>query len=456
MKQTFLLLLLLFRFSANAQQKLFTEEELTAVIVKFHPVARQAGIEVKIAKADVLASRGGFDPQFNGETTRKEFGGITYYDHQVNEIKIPTWYGIDLYAGTERISGGRVNPEETTGSITYLGFSIQPLQNLLMDKRRAALLQAKNFKQLSQVQRRIVLNDLLHEALNSYWDWWEKYHVHQLIQSALLNTEKRFVLVKAAFLLGDRPAIDTLEAYTQVQSIQIKLSEAYQNLVKSSLQLSAFLWTENDGQIELPFDAIPQENSSGRNFELGDVLNFAGSHPVLTQYDYKLKGLEIDRRLAFQSLLPEVKLKYNQTGYELSKTVNAPWFNNNYRFGVSFSIPLRLSEGRGEYRKANLEIESTRLDQANKQMQLYTKVKQFYIEWQQTETQLSLQNKLLENTIALQRGEEIRFTNGESSLFLINTRELKTIEAEQKTIELKSKAQKASVSLRWSAGLLAL
>ncbi len=173
------------------------------------------------------------------------------------------------------------------------------------------------------------------------------------------------------------------------------------------------------------------------------------------QYDYQLKGLQIDKGLAFQSLLPELKLKYNQTGYNLSKTVNAPWFNNNYRLGVSFSIPLRLSEGRGSYQKAKLEIESTRLNQANKQVQLYTRVKQFYTEWQQTEAQLSLQSKLLANTIALQKGEEIRFNNGESSLFLLNAREQKTIEAEQKLVELKAKAEKAAISVKWSAGILA-
>jgi len=46
-----------------------------------------------------------------------------------------------------------------------------------------------------------------------------------------------------------------------------------------------------------------------------------------------------------------------------------------------------------------------------------------------------------------------RFFNGESSLFLINARELKTIETKQKLIELKSKNRKALVSLKWSAGL---
>ena len=455
MKLTFLLLLLL-SGGVIAQQKLFTEKELTSVIVKFHPVAKQAGIDVKIAKAEILVSRDGFDPQYTGATARKEFGGIIYYDHQTNEFTIPTWYGIDLYAGTERITGGRINPEETSGSITYIGFSFQPLQNLLMDKRRAALLQARNFHQLSQVQKSIVVNDLLQEALNTYWDWWEKYHVHQVVKLALANSEKRFALVNAAYQLGDRPAIDTLEAYTQVQLFQIRLYEAYQNLVKSKLQLSAFLWTEDGAETDLPFDAVPQEYSSIKMFALADVLNFARSHPVLTQYDYKLKGLQIDKRLAFQSLLPEVKLKYNQTGYDLSRTVNAPWFNNTYRLGVSFSIPLRLSEGRGEYQKAKLKIESTRLDQANNQVLLYTKVKQYFTEWQQTEIQLSLQSRLLANTAALQRGEEVRFYNGESSLFLINAREQKTIEAEQKLIELKAKTQKAGIGVRWSAGILAL
>ena len=70
--------------------------------------------------------------------------------------------------------------------------------------------------------------------------------------------------------------------------------------------------------------------------------------------------------------------------------------------------------------------------------------------------QLSLQSKLIDNITALQKGEETKFKNGESSLFLLNARELKTIEAEQKVVELKAKLQKAAVDVKWSAGLLAL
>ena len=449
-------LLLLGPFCAIAQQKYFTEDQLISVITNFHPVAKQAALDVRIASAEILSSRGGFDPTFTAGTARKDFGGITYYDQQVNEIKIPTWYGIDLYAGTETISGARVNPEETLGSTTYMGFSIQPLQNLLMDKRRSALLQAKNMHLLSEVQRRIVINDLFREALYSYWDWWEKYQVQQILQGALSNAEKRFLLVKSAFQLGDRPAIDTVEAYTQVQSFQVRFSEAYQNLVRANLQLSTFLWTAEGRQTELPFDVVPQVYQPAKAVALPDLLEVAKSHPELLQYDFKLRGIQIDRKLAFQSLLPNVKLKYNQLGYNLSQTVHAPWFDNNYRFGLNLSVPLRLSEGRGDYQKAKLKIERTQMEQANKEVQLYTKVKQYYSDWQQTLTQLSIQSSLLANTSTLQRGEETRLNNGESSLFLLNARQQKTIEVEQKVVELKAKTQKAAVGLKWSAGMLGL
>jgi outer membrane protein TolC len=231
-KFIYLLLLLTSLANAKAQPNILTEDALIAIVKKYHPVAKQAALNIKIAKTEVLSARGEFDPMVIGDASRKEFGAITYYDQQLSELRIPTWYGIDLFAGTEKISGNRINPEETNGSITYVGFSMQPIQNLLMDKRRATLLKAKNYHQLSEVQRNVMLNDIFKDALYSYWDWWAKYYIQQAVKAALSNAEKRLSLVRTAFQLGDRPAIDTLEAYTQVQAFQIRLSEAFQNLMK--------------------------------------------------------------------------------------------------------------------------------------------------------------------------------------------------------------------------------
>jgi outer membrane protein TolC len=167
--------------------------------------------------------------------------------------------------------------------------------------------------------------------------------------------------------------------------------------------------------------------------------------------------MQIERRLKFQSLLPDIDLKYQQLvkGYDFTKMTNAAWFDNDFRFGVRLSMPLRLSEGRGEYKKAKLKIEQLNLERVNKNIQLQTKLKQSFVEWQQTLAQLNLQKNTVYNYELLQKGEETRFLNGESSLFLINSREQKTLEAKQKWVELQAKNQQSLVGIKWSAGILA-
>ena len=52
------------------------------------------------------------------------------------------------------------------------------------------------------------------------------------------------------------------------------------------------------------------------------------------------------------------------------------------------------------------------------------------------------------------RGEDIRFKVGESSLFLLNTRENKVLESMQKLAELKTKFFKSYRAVGWASGQL--
>ena len=437
----------------KSQQKIFTEKEFIAVIKKFHPVAKQAAINVQISEAEIVTSRSVFDPVISVDRNKKEFDGLTYYSQRNTEIKIPTWYGIDLVAGQEHITGSRLNPEETKGTLSHLRISVPLMQNLIIDKRRATLQQAKIFRDLSEIEKNIVLNELVREALVNYWHWWKQNAEYTLVEAAISNANKRFQMIKTTHKLGERAAIDTLEAFTQIQSLQLRQNEIFTALLKSQLQVSAFLWADNNVQYDLPHDVKPDELKTEERLLLEDVLASALTHPELTQYNFKLKALQIEKRLQFQQFLPAVNLKYNQLGTNLSKTFNSAWFSNNYRFGLSVSMPLRFSEGRGEFRKAKLKMDYTTLAQLNKQVQIINRVKQFYTEWQQSTTQITLQNEIIVNTQTLLRGEETRFFNGESSLFMINAREMRAIEAQQKLIELKAKNQKALLDLKGAAGM---
>jgi outer membrane protein TolC len=369
-------------------------------------------------------------------------------------LKIPTWYGVEVYAGTESLSGSRTDPQETQGRTSYAGISVPLLKNLLMDKRRAALQQAKIFRNLSEVERQSTINNLQYEAIMVYWKWAQYYQVYAILKDAVVINERRLTLVKNAYKLGDRPAIDTVEALTQLQQFQYLQNAAF---------LDAYLWQQDNQPYSLPDGITPDMAWQKKDITAGMIESeqslidmAAKNHPDLRQYNFKLAALQVEKKLKFQELLPVMNLKYNQLGrgYDLAKTIATPLFENNYRFGVSFAVPLRLSQGRGEYRKAKLKILDTEYALQNKQLLVYNKIKTYRNEALMLLQQVALQQRALLNYQTLQRGEETRFFNGESSLFLVNARETKVLEAAQKLVEAKVKLLKTVAGLQWATGLL--
>lgn len=440
-------------------QKTLSLEEYLALVLRFHPVAKQAAVGVEIAKANITTARGAFDPVAETDFSRKEFGGLLYYDHRISEIRIPTWFGVDVVTGIESLTGARTSDPLTLGNSNYFGFSVPVAKGLLMDRRRADLQQAKIFRDLSVQEQRTILNDLVFGAAKAYWDWWLQYRVQSLFVQAVRNAEQRFRLVKRAYELGDRPAIDTIEALAQIQTFQTRQTEIGIDIANAQLEAGVFLWQQNGEVYTLPADVLPQQAPTPLPAALQpDVLRSRlPLHPELQQYRFKLDALEVERRLKFQSLLPQVYLKYNQLSktHDITKNFTTPWLQNNYRYGLAISVPLRFSEGRGGYRAAKLKIDQTLLQQTAKRVELQNKLQQYYNQWEGLRQQLVIQQQALQSFSALLRGEEVRFQNGESSLFFINARELKVLETQQKILELQGKEQKAVAGTLWSAGVLA-
>jgi outer membrane protein TolC len=461
----FILMAILLPVITKAQQLSATlsAAELSTIVRQYHPVAKQANISVDMAAADITIAKGGFDPLLQVSSNRKTFDGTDYYNYTESELKIPTWYGVEVYAGTESLSGSRTDPQETQGRTSFAGISVPLLKNLLMDKRRAALQQAKIFRNMSEVERQSTINNLQYEAVTVYWKWVQYYQVYAILKDAVLVNERRLTLVKNAYKLGDRPAIDTVEALTQLQQFQYLQNEAFLDFQNTGVELSAFLWQQNNQPYSLPDGIAPDMAWQKNNITAGMIESeqalielAAKNHPDLRQYNYKLAALQVDKKLKFQELLPVMNLKYNQLGkgYDLAKTIATPLFENNYRFGVSFAVPLRLSQGRGEYRRAKLKILDTEYSLKNKQLLVYNKIKAYRNEALMLLQQVALQQRALLNYETLQRGEETRFFNGESSLFLVNARETKVLEAAQKLVEAKVKLLKTVAGLQWAAGLL--
>lgn len=466
MKHTILLCFCLWIFSAvQAQDSTYTlsENQFLRMVQLYHPVARQARIGVEQREAEKLRARAAFDPVLNANQGAKTLSSTEYYRYQAWELDIPTWYGITVEAGQEKFNGDRLSNERTEGNLSYAGISFSVLQNLILDKRRAYLKQASILIKQSEAEQQQILNDLLYDALLQYWQWAQAYAEWQVVLDGVKNAEQRFNFTRRQVRIGERAAIDSVEALTQWQYFQQQALEANMKREQARWQLSAYLWLSNQEPYLLPEQTQPLwptttpvqtvDTLSNQENYIQAVLN---NHPELNAYQQKLKYIQISRQLAFQSLLPKLDVQYRFLNKSMPDVLNntIPLLNNNFQYGVKFNMPLRLSEGRADMRLTALKQEQTRLDIYNKQNSLINKVRYNYIGVQQLAKQWEIQTELLSNQQRLQSGEETRFQQGESSLFLVNSREQKTIETRQKLVALQAKFFQQKVGLLWSAGML--
>jgi outer membrane protein TolC len=458
-----LLILLTWSFVLHAQSdSVLSEEQYLQIVRQFHPVIKLANINIDKSKANQQFAKGTFDPMVSNELTGKRFANIDYYNYVNPNVSIPTWYGVDFSAGYENLAGTKYDPTETLGGSSYIGLTVPLLKNLLMDKRRATVQKAKFYNAMATIDKQIVINDIMQDAVHSYWDWVNAYVSFKILDNNYYTSKNRFEFIKKSYIFGERPAIDTIESLTQLQSFEILKNESWMYFQNKGLELSNFLWKDDNTPYQLPLFIVPDKtwelsiNKKTAPFVLEELLQTAlANHPELNIYKSKMSVLGIEKKLAYQDLLPKLDFKYNHLGKNLN-AINPTGilFQNNYQSGLKLEMPLFFNQGRANYKIVKLSIleNQTLLDQ--KRLSIELKVKKVFNEYTTYGQQVKLQEQLLANFQRMLKAEETLFANGESSMFLINSRELKVLETARKVVDLKTKLYKSYYTLQWGAGIL--
>ncbi|MFM7357664.1 MAG: TolC family protein [Sediminibacterium sp.] len=427
---------------------------------KYHPVARQAVLITERADAELTAARGAFDPVVGYDVNRKTFDGQNYYNYSNGELQVPFAAPVTLRTGLENTRGLFANPELSIGRMSYFGIEVPLANGLLIDKRRAALQQAKLMKTMSVQDRLAQVNDLLLETYAAYWRWAGAWEINQLITQFSINAANRLQLVRINWQNGDRSVMDTVEAYAQLQQIKLLQSEAAMKLNNMALELSYFLWQADDQPVRLADNLQPEiALFRGRaiNAPLEELLATAlDDNPMLNAAALKVSSMEIDKKLKFQQLLPYFSVKANvlNNNYSVFSGWESGFLQNNNRWGVGFSMPLFFRQGRGEYKRAQIKLKESTIELSAKRWQTENKIRYYYTEFTRQWEQLQLTDQVQTNLRQLLKNEELRFSQGESSLFLVNSREIKWLESLQKQTELRVKYLISAYQVQWAAGTL--
>jgi len=452
-----ILFALLFCQLFSAQDSLrISAREFIAIVKAYHPLAIKYQLQNKIAKSEITRARGNFDPVLGGKLGEKNIDGVQYYRQKNLELGIPTWYGIDLTGSYNYLDGEKINNSDTKGGLYQFGITVPLAKNLLYDKRRALLEQAKYALTMTEAEQAVLTNDLLLEAENTYWEWVKNFEIYRLQQKAVAINKSRLELTKKTYEFGERPAIDTVEAASQLQSFQLQERDAFLNFVKSTQDLQLFLWKENQEMYDMTAMIYPADNTANSeafsNFEmLVQTMDTQNPERHLSVLYYFQKGniLESERKLKWQSFLPKLDFTYNFFNKENYRADYLPLFDNNFQYGLKLEIPLFQREAKANYKIAKLKIEQNALDTQVKKREIETKIQTYKNEIMNYHSQIDIARNNLTNYQRLLQAEEIRYSNGESSLFLINSRENKMIDAQEKFILLNNKFLKSYNKLKW-------
>lgn len=446
MKQLFLAFLF-FGITASAQEiasKEFTYNEFLGYVKKYHPLVKNANLNIDAAQANLMMARGGFDPKIEVDFSQKQFKEQEYYSILNSSFKIPTWYGVEIKAGFDNNEGVYLNPENKTPNqgLTSLGISVPLGQGLFINQRMADVRKAKIQVQLSQSERKLQAIVVLYDASLAYFNWKKTFDEFLLYEEYKTNAQIRFKGIQSLIQLGDKPAIDSIEAGIIVKNRLLNLEDANLKLAKAKLELSNFLWLKNNIPLEIADELIPEkllEFTIQESLKTNDLLNSDFSiinHPKINALESKIEMLNVEKKLKANMLLPKIDVGYSY--------LSEPSYFNNYQFedykiGLDFYFPLFLRKERGSLKLAKYKIQETEFTLNLEKVQLANKINAQKTEIESLVKQKDLIKSLVTDNLTMLNSEERLFSFGESSLFLINTRENNVVSAQLSKIALENR-----------------
>lgn len=428
----------------------FSFNEFLGYVKKYHPLVKQADLKLNEAQANLMLARGAFDPKIEVEYNEKQFKTSEYYSILNSSFKIPTWYGIELKAGFDNTEGIYVNPENTlpNSGLTSLGIAVPIGQGFFINQRMTDIRKAKIARNLNAAERNLQAIEIIYEAAVSYMNWKRSFEEVKLYENYIQNALIRYKGIATLINEGDKPAIDSIEAGIVVKTRQLNLEDAKLKLIKAKLELSNYLWLENNIPLELNDNLRPEDfltNTIKETLQINELAPIdLDNHPKIKALDAKIAMLKVDRKLKANALLPKLDLSYNY--------LSEPSYIDNYRFedykiGLNFSFPLFLRKERGSLKLADLKIKDSEFNLQFERKNLENKIKSQQQEIVSLEKQQEYNDKLVKDFTKLLNAEDRLFEMGESSLFIINSRENSLVSSQLNEIALENRYLNALISI---------
>lgn len=456
-----ILLLIFFKTKGLTQEPLSIDQFLNWV-KKEHPTVKEANQRLLQAQNLLLMAKGNFDPKLNFAMERKKFEGKNYYTISENQLTIPSRWGLKFKAGYDFSTGNYLNPLDVKplNGQAVLGFDLPLLQGLFFDEFRLILREAELNLNVQKLVLDQVKNDLLLDATKAYIEWFVAFQQKEVQNQALILAKNRLNDMVSSYLSGDKPLIDTIEVYVNVLTRASSLFDASLDYKLTTQEMGIYLWRNNQPENPENYfplatkDMEPEVTQNAENW----VQNTLIGNPDLLILRLSGNQYQLERKWALEQFKPNLNLQFNAlaNGRRFNQEFDIRSDNflleNNYKFGLRAQIPVLYRKERGKLQLIDNKMKEWEYKTLDKTQYWTTKAKQYYSAFEILTKQVeNLQEQSFQlNTLF--EAEKIKFAAGESSVFLLNSREQKNLEIDIKLIKIKGERLKSYYTLLWTSG----
>ncbi|WP_235952252.1 TolC family protein [Crateriforma spongiae] len=425
------------------QATTLTIADVVASLYRHYPKVIEARQEPAVARGELVAAYGAYDTKLQGYSLNEAMGFYENYRHGIGVVR-QSWWGTYLSAGY-RIGRGSFQPwykerETNKGGEFKLGLGQPLLRGFAIDPQRVAVFQASIDTFAAEPKILQALLDASRDAANSYWEWVTAGAILQAQQELLTLAETRGEQFKILVDAGKFAEIDLILNEQLIAERRGKVLESQRKFQASAFKLALYLRNDVGNPLIPPAQWVPRQFPAvtappQENFN--DQLSAAlARRPEPQLYQYQIRQVELDRRLACNDRLPRLDL-IGEISQDMGEAATSSRDKGDFQLviGVEGEVPLQR-------RKALGKIQSTtaKIRQLTEKLRLQRD--QIATEIQIARNALELSSRVVDQAeVSLEAAIEsldrysFAFERGKVDLIYLNLLETKANETEIKLIE---------------------
>lgn len=439
---------------ASSAGPLLLDEVLQSVRTQYPPYLA-ALIEQDIANGRVRQALGAFDLQLSAGAATQAAG---YYDgttgYAMVEQPLPFWGG-SVYGGY-RLSSGflpNYNKDRTgTDGEGVLGFRLPLLKDTLIDKRRAALWQARIDQELASP---IILRqhlDFMRAATIAYYGWVAAGQRLQLVEELLRVAKDRDAAIAEQVKRGASAPIVQIDNQRLVVSREIAVVQGVRRLQAAAIELSLFYRVAETAEPVVPARArlpraFPPHAAPQESQLVADLAKALVLRPETRRIELAMEKAGIDRRLARNDLLPSVDLGV-QAAQALTGTTPRDIERTEIEAKVEVKVPLQRREAKGRMQVVDAQIQRLANELRFARDRITADVRDSHSALSAAHAALGQTRRNVELARRLEQAENERLQHGATDLLALQIREQATFDARVLEVDAQAEYFRAQANYR--------